>query len=82
MKDRDRAGRDPAAHQRLRIAIVTARGAPAHKRVITTLRDWGLQVDEAFFRRFVRGRGGGFALARPPHEVTLMNVVEAMLIVT
>jgi Rrf2 family protein len=28
--------------------------------------------------RSVRGRGGGFALARPPHEVTLMNVVEAM----
>lgn len=26
----------------------------------------------------VRGRGGGFALARPPHEVTLMNVVEAI----
>jgi Rrf2 family iron-sulfur cluster assembly transcriptional regulator len=25
-----------------------------------------------------RGRGGGFALAHPPHEVTLMNVVEAM----
>ena len=26
----------------------------------------------------VRGRGGGFALARPPHEVSLMSVVEAM----
>jgi Rrf2 family protein len=25
-----------------------------------------------------RGRGGGFALARPPHEVTLMSIVEAM----
>ena len=25
-----------------------------------------------------RGRGGGFALARPAHEVTLMQVVEAM----
>ena len=28
--------------------------------------------------RSAKGRGGGFALARPPHEVTLMSVVEAM----
>jgi 5'-nucleotidase len=34
---------------RLRTAIVTARSAPAHKRVVTTLRDWGIDVDEAFF---------------------------------
>jgi 5'-nucleotidase len=34
---------------RIRIAIVTARGAPAHERVVTTLRSWGMQVDEAFF---------------------------------
>lgn len=34
---------------RIRIAIVTARGAPAHERVVTTLRSWGIQVDEAFF---------------------------------
>src|SRR4051812_47623373 len=25
-----------------------------------------------------RGRGGGFAWATPPHDVTLMNIVEAM----
>ncbi len=25
-----------------------------------------------------KGRGGGFTLARPPHEVTLMHVVEAI----
>jgi len=34
---------------RIRTAIVTARNAPAHRRVITTLRHWGIQVDEAFF---------------------------------
>jgi 5'-nucleotidase len=34
---------------RLRTAIVTARNAPAHKRVVTTLRDWGIEVDEVFF---------------------------------
>ncbi len=34
---------------RLRIAIVTARNAPAHERVVTTLRELGIRVDEAFF---------------------------------
>ncbi|MHC5224526.1 5'-nucleotidase [Ignatzschineria sp. LJL83] len=33
----------------LRIAIVTARNAPSHLRVIKTLRDWGVYVDEAYF---------------------------------
>ena len=33
----------------LRIAIVTARDYPANIRVIKTLRDWGVNVDEAFF---------------------------------
>ncbi|WMJ79346.1 5'-nucleotidase [Clostridium sp. MB40-C1] len=33
----------------LKIAIVTARNSPAHKRVILTLREWGCKVDEAFF---------------------------------
>ena len=34
---------------KLRIAIVTARNNPAHKRVILTLRQWGVNIDEAFF---------------------------------
>ncbi len=33
----------------LRLAIVTARDAPAHMRVIKTLRKWGVYVDEAYF---------------------------------
>ena len=33
----------------LRIAIVTARNAPSHMRVIKTLRAWGVYVDEAYF---------------------------------
>jgi 5'-nucleotidase len=33
----------------LRIAIVTARSAPAHERVVTTLREWGVSADETFF---------------------------------
>ncbi len=34
---------------RVRIAIVTARNAPAHERVIRTLRAWGTPADEAHF---------------------------------
>ena len=33
----------------LRLAIVTARSSPAHMRVIKTLRDWDVYVDEVFF---------------------------------
>lgn len=33
----------------LRLAIVTARNAPSHKRVIKTLRKWGVYVDEVYF---------------------------------
>jgi len=40
---------DPFSAAPIRIAIVTARSAPAEMRVITTLRHWGVQVDEVFF---------------------------------
>jgi 5'-nucleotidase len=33
----------------IRTALVTARNSPAHKRVILTLRHWGVRIDEAFF---------------------------------
>lgn len=33
----------------LKIALVTARGMPAHGRVLKTLRSWGSNVDEAIF---------------------------------
>lgn len=33
----------------IRTALVTARSAPAHKRVIKTLRSWNIRIDEAFF---------------------------------
>ena len=33
----------------VRIALVTARGAPAHERPIRTLMQWGVEVDEMFF---------------------------------
>lgn len=37
---------------RVRVAIVTARNAPAHARVIHTLRAWGTPADEAHFVGF------------------------------
>ncbi len=43
---RARLGEDS---RRIRIALITARGAPAHERPIRTLMDWGVAVDEAFF---------------------------------
>lgn len=33
----------------IRTALVTARGGPAHERVIRTLLAWGVVIDEAFF---------------------------------
>jgi len=33
----------------VRTALVTARGAPAHLRVINTLRAWGVRIDQSFF---------------------------------
>jgi len=39
----------PANASAIRTALVTARGAPAHERVIRTLRSWGIRIDEALF---------------------------------
>ena len=39
----------PADRCPIRIAIVTARNSPAHARVVHTLREWNVAVDEAFF---------------------------------
>ena len=36
-------------HKLLRTALFTARDAPAHKRVIRTLRKWDIRVDETLF---------------------------------
>ena len=42
--------RPPAAiPMRIRTSLVTARNAPAHKRAIQTLMNWGVEVDEAMF---------------------------------
>lgn len=42
-------GAYPAESAPIRTALVTARGAPSHERVIRTLRAWGIRIDEALF---------------------------------
>ena len=39
----------PEKDMPIRTALVTARNAPAHERVIRTLRAWDVRIDEAFF---------------------------------
>ncbi|MBI5918176.1 MAG: 5'-nucleotidase [Nitrosomonadales bacterium] len=39
----------PADQSPIRTALITARAAPAHERVIRTLRAWNIRIDEALF---------------------------------
>jgi hypothetical protein len=39
----------PEGEAPVRTALVTSRNAQAHMRVINTLRDWGVRIDESFF---------------------------------
>jgi 5'-nucleotidase len=47
--ERARQALDPSHRPLIRTAIITARSAPADRRVIASLREWGVTVDEAFF---------------------------------
>lgn len=44
----------PKDESPIRTALVTARNAPAHERVIRTLRAWDVRIDEVFFLGGVR----------------------------
>lgn len=44
-----KAKQDPTYTPMLKTAIVTARNAPVHKRMINTLNEWGVDINEAFF---------------------------------
>ena len=44
----------PEHEMPIRTALVTARGAPAQERVIRTLKDWNVHIDEVFFLGGVR----------------------------
>jgi 5'-nucleotidase len=39
----------PNEQSPIRTALITARGAPSHERVINTLSDWNIRIDEIFF---------------------------------
>ena len=45
----EREEADPNYRRFLKTAIVTARSAPAHRRVVNTLRSWNITVDETHF---------------------------------
>jgi len=40
---------DANYNRRVHVAIVTARNAPSHERVVKTLKSWGVRVNDAFF---------------------------------
>lgn len=44
-----KASQEPDYKRIIKTAIVTARNAPAHERMINTLNYWNVDVDEAFF---------------------------------
>ena len=45
----ERSRQDPSYRRRLSLSIVTARSAPAHERVVSTLRKWNITTDQTFF---------------------------------
>lgn len=47
--EEQRRAEDASYAPRLRIALVTARNAPAHERAVHSLREWGVRVNDAFF---------------------------------
>ncbi|MDQ2822514.1 MAG: 5'-nucleotidase [Pseudomonadota bacterium] len=47
--EQEAQARDPSYRKIVRIAIITARSAPSHERVVTTLQSWGVSADETFF---------------------------------
>jgi 5'-nucleotidase len=48
-KELEKAEAEKTYQPKIRVAIITARNAPAHKRFVTTLREWGIEPDEVFF---------------------------------
>ncbi len=65
----------PAEACPIRTALVTARSAPAHERVIRTLREWGIRLDEALFLGgrskgpFLQAFGADIFFDDSPHNI-------------
>jgi 5'-nucleotidase len=64
----------PSENCPIRTALVTARSAPAHERVIRTLRHWQIRIDEALFLgglskgEFLRAFGADFFFDDQPRN--------------
>ena len=48
-KEQKKRQADPSYEPILKTSIVTARSAPAHERVVTTLKEWDIDIDQVFF---------------------------------
>ncbi|TXH67105.1 MAG: 5'-nucleotidase [Lysobacteraceae bacterium] len=65
----------PDERSPIRTALVTARSAPAHERVIRTLREWGIRLDEALFLGgrpkgpFLQAFGADIFFDDSPHNI-------------
>ncbi|MFC0430476.1 5'-nucleotidase [Kutzneria buriramensis] len=55
---------NPDYRNRVRVSIVTARSAPAHVRAVTSLKRWGVMVNDAFFLGGV-GKAGILDVLKP-----------------
>lgn len=47
--EEERSAAEEGYNRRVHVAIVTARNAPSHERVVKTLKSWGVRVNDAFF---------------------------------
>ena len=67
----------------IRTALVTSRSAPAHERVIRTMRAWNVWVDEAFFlggldkREFLKAFGAQIFFDQKVHTQSAAQAVPA-----
>jgi len=55
---------NPDYRNRVRVSIVTARGAPAHERAVLSLKRWGVMVNDAFFLGGI-GKAGILDVLKP-----------------
>lgn len=55
---------NPSYENRVRVSIVTARNAPSHERALTTLKSWGVMVNDAFFLGGIE-KGKVLAILKP-----------------
>ena len=47
--EEERRATDSTYSPRLRISLITARDAPSHERAVHSMREWGVNVNDAFF---------------------------------